>query len=787
MAGENTTSGKGRATGTLQAIYAIAAAAIVTTFAAGVPMSQSTVGGAAEGREHVTRAALETYIHGMTAEIAESEFGPESVPALLELLQDRRFARRDNVVAALAFLGGDESVDALRAVLRQPPRSPDDPVEDRALLLIPQALGQIAGRGHGSAQRVLLRSTRHGNNGGILANAAASAKDPKRYRDDLLESAVRGLAYAGDDVAHRRLEAIAAGAVRPADGRDLRGRAKEALELFGVLGGAATNSLPTPEGGRADGGAAVTNDEMLEIAPPEANIVDTAHTAVRISQLNYANHVNVTNPMTDTRVDAILGAASVEMGRSDFAEDVACCSGVRRSGSGTVFGTATDGRDIIDDSTELNAVLNNSIARVKVVRAINYCGGPGTNIIGCAWIGGWGMALVRYGSDAATEGELWWHEYGHNVGLNHNSDARYVMYGTLYGGSSTYNVAVSAAECNTYHTPSSGSSPQMLDGGACADADFDEVQDQIDNCPTVPNRDQNDADGDGRGDLCDQACTTNADCDDVNVCNGAERCDAVAGCRAGTPLQCNDGNACNGVETCNATSGCLPGVAPVCGPTDACCQPGCGVWDDNDCRVCGDAACTPGEDCLSCPGDCPREQGAVCGNGVCEAGGGEDCVGCPGDCRGVTTGTPKNRYCCGDGDGPKPLPCSNSICSTSGWTCDNTPLPSYCCGNGSCEGDDEAFVCELDCGAPPVCGDGTCNNGESQCTCAGDCGTPPSAETACANGVDDDCDSSIDCTDPNCVGTAACPQCKSNGATCALATDCCSGRCVNKKGVKTCQ
>jgi len=27
-------------------------------------------------------------------------------------------------------------------------------------------------------------------------------------------------------------------------------------------------------------------------------------------------------------------------------------------------------------------VMNNPVARVKVVRLINYCGGPGTNIVG---------------------------------------------------------------------------------------------------------------------------------------------------------------------------------------------------------------------------------------------------------------------------------------------------------------------------------------------------------------------------------------------------------------------
>ena len=87
---------------------------------------------------------------------------------------------------------------------------------------------------------------------------------------------------------------------------------------------------------------------------------------------------------------------SLRQGKADFAEDVACCAGLARSGSALNFGSSGDGLDSIDDNTELVAVLNDSVSRVKVVRLINYCGGTGSNIIGCAWIGGDGMALVRY-------------------------------------------------------------------------------------------------------------------------------------------------------------------------------------------------------------------------------------------------------------------------------------------------------------------------------------------------------------------------------------------------------
>ena len=749
-----------------------------------------------EMRARVTQAALATYVHGMTAEIADSEFGVDSVPVLLELLRDPSFPRRDNVIAVLAFLGNDEAVDALRSVLRQPPGQPSDPDEDRALLLVPQALGQIAGRGHVGALRILLRSTRHESGGGVLATTAAavaaSGANPGSYRDDLLESAVRGLAYAGGDVARRRLEALAAGRVLPASGRDLRARAKQARELFDVVGGFAPDTLSG--GGSSTGGAAsnVTDGsaaaalEVLNLTPPVDNVTDTVHSVVRISQLDYANHVNVASPMTDSRLDSMLNKVSLEVGRADFAEDIACCAGAQRSGNGRTWGTSTDGLDIIDDSAELNNVLNNSSARFKVVRSINYCGGAGTNIIGCGWVGGKGIAVVRYGSDVDTEGELWMHEYGHNTGLGHNTDSRYVMYGVLYGGSSTANVGVSATECNAYNTPSSGSSSQLVDAGACTDSDGDGVQDQIDNCPLVPNATQADADGDGRGDVCDQPCATNAECNDGNVCNGAETCDPVVGCKAGTALQCNDGNACNGLESCDSLAGCKTGTAPTCGPTDTCCQTGCSASQDADCAVCGDGQCTPGESCGSCPSDCPSS-GPVCGNGVCEAGAGEDCIGCPADCRGQTSGSPKTRFCCGDGDGPKPLPCSNATCTAPGWLCDATPMPVYCCGDRTCGGLDEAYVCVTDCGPAPVCGDGICGKYESRCTCSGDCGVPPSTESSCTNGSDDDCDGAIDCRDGNCVGTTSCPTCAGIGQSCSSSADCCSGSCRSRNGNKVCQ
>lgn len=176
---------------------------------------------------------------------------------------------------------------------------------------------------------------------------------------------------------------------------------------------------------------------------------------------------------------------------------------------------------------------------------------------------------------------------------------------------------------------------------------------------------------------------------------------------------------------------------------------------------CGDAVCEAGEDCNSCPADCPSYSvgGASCGNGLCEAGDGEDCLSCPSDCAGQQSGKPSGRFCCGFG-GENPVGCADAACTSGGFACTETPVGgggSTCCGDFACEAPEDGFNCSLDCGAPPVCGDLTCDPGEDVCSCASDCGTPPADEVgACTNGEDDDCDGDVDCNDTDCAGDPAC-------------------------------
>ncbi len=305
-------------------------------------------------------------------------------------------------------------------------------------------------------------------------------------------------------------------------------------------------------------------------------------------------------------------------------------------------------------------------------------------------------------------------------------------------------------------------------------------------------------------------------CADATVCNGAETCQ-LGVCTTGTPLNCDDGNLCT-ADSCDPATGCvfdpitcddldactIDSCAPAtgcvldpitCDDLDACtidsCDPATGcVFDPIVCpagETCVNGVCEPlvcnnngicesGEDCNNCPNDCFSGSGATCGNGVCEAGDGEDCVSCPADCNGKQDGKPSGRFCCGDGDGQNPLPCSDSVCNSGGFSCTDVPVAPSCCGDGVCEGSEDSLNCEVDCGPPPVCGDLFCDPGEDQCNCSTDCGTPPATETNCTDGVDNDCDGFTDCADADCSADPAC-ACGAKKDACSSDADCCSGMC----------
>jgi hypothetical protein len=282
--------------------------------------------------------------------------------------------------------------------------------------------------------------------------------------------------------------------------------------------------------------------------------------------LTYANHVRLDDPYTDDDVDEMLYRASLALGAANFDADVACCTRFARGAPGRTFGTSGDGLDVIDSRSELDRVLASPVARVKVVRAINYCGGPGLNIIGCGYIGGFGLAVVRYGSSWLESGLLWLHEYGHNVGLQHLGDSQYLMYPYL----SPYAYGLYPYECEAFHAPAAAALALTTVAGACTDSDGDQANDLTDNCPldaepsladgdgdragnicdTCPyrsNPDQADADGDARGDACDNCPAVpneQQDSDGDSVGDACDPCPADA-------LNDGDGDGfCEAVDVC---------------------------------------------------------------------------------------------------------------------------------------------------------------------------------------------------------------------------------------------
>jgi hypothetical protein len=131
--------------------------------------------------------------------------------------------------------------------------------------------------------------------------------------------------------------------------------------------------------------------------------------------------------------------------------------------------------------------------------------------------------------------------------------------------------------------------------------------------------------------------------------------------------------------------------------------------------------CEVGEDCQSCSiadtNDCAQVSGALCGNGLCEAGDGENCITCPDDCAGKQKGSVSRQFCCGFDDGqvtnPVEKACGVDVnddrCIDSGAElfCRVEPRLSACCGDMLCEGAETDIDCALDCATeppqPPVC------------------------------------------------------------------------------------
>jgi hypothetical protein len=99
------------------------------------------------------------------------------------------------------------------------------------------------------------------------------------------------------------------------------------------------------------------------------------------------------------------------------------------------------------------------------------------------------------------------------------------------------------------------------------------------------------------------------DCDDGNACT-TDSCDPASGCVRVEKVCPNDLNYCNGDERCNTVTGaCEAGAPPICDDNDPCTADGCDPFVTNACVVSplpdsdGDGVCDAVDGCPTAPGD----------------------------------------------------------------------------------------------------------------------------------------------------------------------------------------
>jgi hypothetical protein len=332
------------------------------------------------------------------------------------------------------------------------------------------------------------------------------------------------------------------------------------------------------------------------------------------------------------------------------------------------------------------------------------------------------------------------------------------------GGASSSS-ASSAASSSSSSSSSTGGAACQADAD-CSDGLFCDGDETCVSGACAPGAPPSCSDGvDCTDDFCNLASDTckhvpnDTKCSDALYCNGAESCDPLNGCTAGTPMDCDDGVACtadtcsdasaacvhvpdnalcsdglfcNGMETCSAVSGCQPGAPPVC----------------NDGLTCTADACDPIQNaCVFTPVDAFCNDGLVCdGIETCDPMG-----AAPSGCK---PGTPVP--CASDG-----IACTTDACTEAAQGCAHTPDSSKCAAGQFC------IVLQNGCTSGQPCSTGADCQDNALCD-----GVETCVAGICQPGTPIDCDDGVGCTFDACApATGACSHLP-NDALCSDGLTC---------------
>ncbi len=407
-----------------------------TNWHVGVPNSSLTLVGPAgpPAAGEVVSFVKRWHIHGIPYEQAR-QFGPEAVPILLELLaRPENVPYATNIVVTLGFIGHPGARQPLLDYLTQ--TEGDVSLDQfRGLASVPYALAQLAHQGDLAALTFLLQAADQTYWSG---QTLPWTYNGQTYEGELYHKSLLALGVSGLPQALARLEEIKeqAGVSSQAD-RDVLHQALELNRRVQQEGMAPVVSpdpnLMAPAGGQ----------ETIGPLAEDTNV--NSH----LQTFTVARHVNETGLTSEAQVDAILFKATEIMQVADSPADIACCTALQRHGSLGTF-AVTDG--FVETSSELISLFTLSSHQVKVVPALDYCGGYNTSIIGCAYLNTPKNMVLEYVGNTTIDGILWAHEFGHNQGLLHPDSTggfpSRIMNAKLFPKQSN---EMLQAECNAWH------------------------------------------------------------------------------------------------------------------------------------------------------------------------------------------------------------------------------------------------------------------------------------------------------------------------------------------------